>query len=79
MLDTTDLLEYAERCRALADVSRMPPVSRRLRALARRYIEQSQQIERQSTPPHVEVLDAPGLVADQAPAALTAEAAGDRT
>jgi hypothetical protein len=79
MLDTKDLLKHAERCCALADLSRMPPVSRRLRALAQRYIEQAQEIGRQTTPPHIEVLDAPGLVSDETPAAMLAEAADDRT
>jgi hypothetical protein len=73
MLDTNDLLERAERCRALADLSRMPPVSRRLRALARRYIEQAQDIERQSIRPQIELIDAPGIAEEQAPVTMLAE------
>lgn len=45
MLDAKDLLAQAERCRTLADLSQVPPVSRRLRALARRYAEQARDIE----------------------------------
>ena len=49
MLDTKDLLEQAERCRALADLSQMPPVSQRLRMLAQSYTERAQVMEPQST------------------------------
>jgi len=47
MLDTKDLLEHAERCRTLADLSQMSQVSQRLRVLAQRYTEQAQDIEHQ--------------------------------
>jgi hypothetical protein len=47
MLNTKDLLEYAERCETLADLSRLPQVSRRLRVLAQRYTEQARDIKRQ--------------------------------
>src|SRR5450830_1741998 len=47
MLNTKDLLEYAERCRTLADLSRLPQVSQRLRVLAQRYAEQARDIKRQ--------------------------------
>ena len=47
MLNTKDLLEYAERCRTLADLSRMPQVSQRLRVLAQRYTEQARDIKHQ--------------------------------
>lgn len=66
MLDAKDLLEHAEQCRALADLSRMPSVSRRLRALAQRYTGLAQDIERQDTRPQIDATDAPGLVGDQA-------------
>ena len=49
MLDTKDLLEQADRCRALADLSQMPTVSQRLRVLAQSYTERAQDIEPQST------------------------------
>jgi hypothetical protein len=80
MLDTKDLLEHAERCRTLADLSRMPQVSQRLRVLAQRYTDQARDIKRQraaealldneKTTPAPESLDAPGLVSgitDQTP------------
>jgi ribosome-binding protein aMBF1 (putative translation factor) len=47
MLNIKDLLEYAERCRTLADLSRLPQVSQRLRVLAQRYAEQARDIKRQ--------------------------------
>ena len=47
MLDTKDLLEHAERCRTLADLSQMSQVSQRLRVLAQRNTEQAQDIEHQ--------------------------------
>ena len=81
MLDTKDLLEHAERCRKLADLSQMSQVSQRLRVLAQRYTEQAQDIEHQraaeallgneKTTPVREALDAPGLlsgITDQTPA-----------
>ena len=82
MLNTKDLLEYAERCRTLADLSRLPQVSQRLRVLAQRYAEQARDIKRQraaeamldneKTTPVREALDAPGLlsgITDQTPPA----------
>jgi hypothetical protein len=42
MLDNKELLSYAEKCRALADRSRIAPVSRRLNALGQSYTEQAQ-------------------------------------
>src|SRR5450830_1361989 len=70
MLNTKDLLEYAERCRTLADLSRMPQVSQRLRVLAQRYTEQARDIKRQraaaallnneKTTPAPETLDVSG-------------------
>ena len=72
MLDTKDLLEHAERCRTLADLSQMSQVSQRLRVLAQRYTEQAQDIEHQraaeallgneKTTPAPEAIEAPGLV-----------------
>ena len=80
MLDTKDLLEHAERCRTLADLSQMSQVSQRLRVLAQRYTEQAQDIEHQraaeallgneKTTPAPEAIEAPGLVSgitDQTP------------
>ena len=49
MLDTKDLLEQGNLCRALADLSQMPSVSQRLRLLAQSYTERAQVIEPQST------------------------------
>jgi hypothetical protein len=70
MLDTKDLLEHAERCRTLADLSRLPQVSQRLRVLAQRYTEQARDIKRQraaaalldneKTTPAPETLDVSG-------------------
>jgi hypothetical protein len=82
MLNIKDLLEYAERCRTLADLSRLPQVSQRLRVLAQRYAEQARDIKRQraaeamldnekTTPVREASLDAPGLlsgITDQTPA-----------
>ena len=81
MLNIKDLLENAERCRTLADLSRLPQVSQRLRVLAQRYAEQARDIKRQraaeamldneKTTPVCEALDAPGLlsgITDQTPA-----------
>jgi len=42
-------VERADRCRALADLSQMPSVSRRLRVLAQSYTERAQGIELPST------------------------------
>lgn len=42
MLDTKELLGYAERCRTLADRSRIDSVSRRLKKLAQSYTEEAQ-------------------------------------
>src|SRR5450759_1408241 len=86
MLDTKDLLEYAERCRTLADLSRVPQVSQRLRVLAQSYTEQAQDIEHhraaeallgnEKTTPALEAIEAPGLVSgitDQTPPDTTPE------
>ena len=79
MLDTKNLLKHAERCYALADLSRMPPVSRRLRALAQCYTEQAQEIERKrTTPPRIAVFGAPGLVFDQIAGTINARLASRR-
>jgi hypothetical protein len=41
MLDSQDLLEHADRCRSLANLTRMPEVADRLRKLAQRYADQA--------------------------------------
>ena len=41
MLDSRELLEHAERCSSLAELTRMPEVASRLRVLAQRYREQA--------------------------------------
>ena len=67
MRNPKDLLLQAERCRIVADYSRMPAVSQRLRALAQRYREQAQQIERQTATQQI----APQQASDAAPVVVS--------
>lgn len=41
MLDAQDLLEHADRCKTLANMTRMPEVAQRLRKLAQSYTDQA--------------------------------------